>query len=56
MDPGSLTTKEALKDLAKLYYDNGSDIDKFLFDMFGYVPDDKYYQEGWETWLNPQAE
>ena len=56
MDPGSLTTKEALKDLAKLYYDNGSDIDKFLFDMFGYVPDDKYYQEGWETWLNPQPE
>ena len=56
MDPGSLTTKEALKDLAKLYYDNGSNIDKFLFDMFGYVPDDKYYQEGWETWLNPQPE
>ena len=55
MDPGSLTTKEALKDIAKLYYDNGSDIDKFLFDMFGYVPDDKYYQEGWETWLNPPS-
>ena len=55
MDPGSLTTKEALKDIAKLYYDNGSDIDKFFFDMFGYVPDDKYYQEGWETWLNPQS-
>ncbi len=56
MDPDSLTTKEALKDIAKLYYDNGSDIDKFFFDMFGYAPDDKYYQEGWETWLNPQSE
>jgi len=56
MDPDSLTTREALKDIAKLYYDNGSDIDKFFFDMFGYVPDDKYYQEGWETWLNPQPE
>ena len=56
MDPDSLTTREALKDIAKLYYDNGSDIDKFFFDMFGYSPDDKYYQEGWETWLNPQAE
>ena len=56
MDPDSLTTREALKDIAKLYYDNGSDIDKFFFDMFGYSPDDKYYQEGWETWLNPQSE
>jgi hypothetical protein len=56
MDPDSLTTREALKDIAKLYYDNGSDIDKFFFDMFGYSPDDKYYQEGWETWLNPQPE
>jgi len=55
MDPDSLTTREALKDIAKLYYDNGSDIDKFFFDMFGYSPDDKYYQEGWETWLNPQS-
>lgn len=56
MNPDSLSTREALKDIAKLYYDNGSDIDKFFFDMFGYAPDDKYYQEGWETWLNPQAQ
>ena len=55
-NPADFTTKDALKDIAKLYYENGSDIDKFFFDMFGFQPDPSYIQEGWEEWINPKPE
>jgi|TARA_R100000656_G_C3915299_1_gene121747 hypothetical protein len=35
--------KKGLHDTGKMFYDKGTDIDKWIFDMFGWSPNEDYY-------------